>query len=110
MMRMPAAVNQSTSAPKMDSRERTALRLQHITDAADRVDELLIERIVHFPPEPSDGHIDNVRIGIEVHVPDLLGDDRARQHLTGTANQEREQRELLRREGELPPATSRAGA
>src|SRR5260370_30583660 len=108
IMRMPAIVNQSTSAPKIDSRERTALRLQDIADAADRVDELLIERIVPFLPEPADGHIDHIRVGVEIHVPDLFGDDRPRQDLAGAPNKEREQRELLRREVELPPAPTRA--
>lgn len=106
MMRMPAIVNQSTSAPKIDSRERTSLRLQDIADAADRVDELLIERIVHFLPEPADGHIDHVRIGIEIHVPHLFGNDRARQDLTGTANEAADSASSI----PAPPPSSTPGA
>src|SRR4051794_16102214 len=53
------------------------------------VDQLRVERVVHLRPEPADVDVDDVRAAVEIHVPDLLGDERPRQHLADSPGEER---------------------
>ena len=62
------------------------------------MDELAREGIVGLAAQAAHRHIHHVRVAVEVHVPHLLGDERAGQDLAGPTHQEREQREFLRRE------------
>src|SRR5262245_62574255 len=55
-------------------------------------------RIVDLAAQAVHMHVDDVRAAVEVHVPDLLRDLGARERLAGAAHEEREERELLRRE------------
>jgi hypothetical protein len=50
---------------------------QDISHAPHRVDQLLLERVVHLRAQPANVHVDHVRLAVEVHVPDLFGDQRA---------------------------------
>src|SRR6266404_4543672 len=55
--------------------------LEDIADTADSVDELAVERVIHFRAQPAHMDFDHVRVAFEVDVPDLLSDQRARQHV-----------------------------
>ena len=59
------------------------------------VDQLRLEVVVDFGTQAADGDIDHIGIGVEIHVPYLRGDQRARKHLALVAHQQFEQREFL---------------
>ena len=81
-----------------------------VADPADGVDQPVRERVVNLRAEPADMDVDHVAVAVEVHVPDLLGDQRPRQHLALAAGQQREQGELLRRQVEPPVGPRRRAA
>src|SRR3989442_6976329 len=62
-------------------------RLEHVADAAQRVDQLVVERIVQLGAQTAHGDIDDVGVAVEIHVPHLIGDQRARQHLACVAHE-----------------------
>src|SRR5262249_44834109 len=64
----------------------------------DGVDQLLGKGVVHLGAEAADMDLKDVEVAVEVHVPDLLGDERARQHLAGPLRQQCQQGELLGRQ------------
>src|SRR5258706_15447870 len=82
--------------------------VEDISHPADSVDQLAVEGLVDLRPQAADVDVDDVGAAVEVHVPDLFGDGGARQHLTGAADQQRGQGELLGRQVELLPRAHRA--
>src|SRR3979411_731932 len=64
-----------------------------ITDAADGVQQLRLERPVDLVAQPAHEHIDDVGLRIEVVVPDLRQNHCARNDMAGVAHQVFEQRE-----------------
>ena len=53
-------------------------------------------------------YVDDIRIAIEVHVPDLFGNCGPRENISGIARQERYQRELLLRQIQSPAGAHRS--
>jgi hypothetical protein len=68
------------------------------------MNQLGLKRTVHLAAQTADGHIHDVAIAVEVHVPDLLGDERARQDLARVSGEQREQPEFFRGEVDAPAA------
>src|SRR5579862_9501747 len=101
---------QSVSRTASLPRPRSAGIVEDIAHPADRVDQLAVERIVDLGAEAADVDVHDVRPAVEIHVPDFLGDGRARQDLASPPDQERQQGELLGREVELPAGPRRAVA
>src|SRR5437868_7744095 len=93
-----ANVNSRTSR---DAIERGSVRFEDITDAADCVHEFRFEWIVHLRPQPTHNNIDNVGVGLEADVPNVLGDLGAGNDFSSRPHQMLKQFEFLRREIEL---------
>ena len=53
---------------------------ENVADAANRVDQLRLERVVHFRAQPAYNHIDDVRVGRESDVPNVFCNFVARHH------------------------------
>src|SRR5579862_9472621 len=70
---------QSVSRTASLPRPRSAGIVEDIAHPADRVDQLAVERIVDLGAEAADVDVHDVRPAVEIHVPDFLGDGRARQ-------------------------------
>ncbi len=60
-----------------------------------------------FDAQAAHRHLDDVRVRVEVHVPDLFGDRGSRQHLAAASQQQCQESELLRRQVEPLFATMR---
>ena len=54
--------------------------------------------VINFYPQPAYGHIDDICIAIEIHVPHLGRNHGARQHLALAAQQQFQQRKFLGRQ------------
>src|SRR5438552_6799072 len=54
------------------SRLGSIRRLQPEPHAADRLDQLVAERLPQFAPQVADMHVDHVALGVEMHVPDFF--------------------------------------
>ena len=82
--------------PEFD-REHYPLRssTQNVSQPAHGVDELALERLVHLGSQTPDVNIDDVAIPLEGHVPDLLCDQRSREHVALVFQQQRQKQELL---------------
>ena len=68
----------------------------HVSGAADGVQERLAEALVDLGAQPRDVHVDDVGLRIEVIVPDVLEQHGAGHHLAGVLHQIFEQAELAR--------------
>src|SRR5262249_44113779 len=53
------------------------MSFKDITHAAHGLNQLALKRIVHFAPQPPHVDIHHVRVRVEIHIPHLLGDERA---------------------------------
>src|SRR5499433_1688832 len=71
--------------------------------AAHRVDEGVRSSPIHLPSQAANIDVDDVRHGIEMQIPDVLQEQRARNDLTRVANEIRQELELLRQQLDLPP-------
>src|SRR6188474_790380 len=74
---------------------RLACVVEDISHPAHGVDQLPFEGLIDFGSEAADVNIDDIRAAVEVHVPDLFGDGRAGENLTGPTREEGEESELL---------------
>ena len=74
------------------------LRLQAIAGAAHGVQERAVEALVDLLPEPADMHVDDVGLRIEMVVPDLFQEHRARDDVVRVAHEIFEQAELARQQ------------
>src|SRR5215471_16954747 len=72
------------------STDSRAAFLHHITQASNRVDQLFFEGIVDLASQPSDVYLDEVRVAVEVHVPDLLGNHRSGKDIARVPREERQ--------------------
>jgi hypothetical protein len=82
--------------------------LEHVAHAAHGVQQLAGEGVVELGAQAAHRHLDHIGVGVEVHVPDLLGQRGARQDLPAPAQQQRQQVELLR--GQVQPLLRARGA
>src|SRR4026208_851684 len=71
-----------------------------MSDTADGSHQFLLEWIVHFCPQTSHHHIDDICVDGEINVPDLVCDFVARHDFTGAPDQVGQEQELLSREME----------
>src|SRR5690242_6160434 len=79
------------------SRKRmSARRMQAVSGAAHRVQKRLREALVDLLPETADMHVDHVGLRVEMVVPDILQQHRARDDMARVAHQVFEQPELAR--------------
>ena len=74
------------------------VRFEDITNAANGVDQLGLERIVHFRAQAADNNVDYVRVSFESYIPHLFCYLSPRYHFTRRANQMCEKQKFLRRE------------
>src|SRR5687767_6511222 len=68
---------------------------EDIAHASNGLDQLLLVRIIDLRSQPPHVHVDDVGLAVEIHVPHLLGDQRARQDFAGVSRQQTQQREFL---------------
>ena len=66
----------------------------HVSGAANGVDERTVEALVDLRSQPRDMHVNNVGLWVEVIVPDMLEQHGAGHHLAGVLHQKLEQAEL----------------
>jgi len=66
-----------------DDNEALLASFENVADAANRVDQLGLERVVHFRAQPADDHVDDVRVGRESDVPNVFCNFVARYHGAG---------------------------
>src|SRR6185503_11485221 len=74
---------------------------ERIADAAHRVAQLLLERLIDLRPKPLDGDVDHVGLATEILVPHFGGDQRARERLALPPDQQLQQQEFLVRQHDL---------
>jgi len=54
------------------------------------MDQLSRKWLVDFAPQPPYGNVNHVRVTVETHVPDLLGENLSRQNLSPPAHQQQQ--------------------
>jgi hypothetical protein len=74
------------------------------------VDQLHLEAFVDFAAQPADVALDDVGARVEMNVPDVLEQHRARDHLAGVAHQVFKQAELPWLQLDQLPTTARRAA
>src|SRR5204862_4110518 len=97
MLKMSAVAYEMVNRPRMLS----MLRPHHVSYAAHRLDQLGFFGVIDLLAQPCDDDVHDVRPGIEVIVPRVLGDQRARHDATLMPHQVLEHRVLLGRELDL---------
>ena len=80
----------------------SATGFQYIARPTHRMDQLLLKRVICFGAQTPDMDIHDVRITLEVDVPDHLGDQRARQYFPLAPRKQTKQRKFLGSEAEAP--------
>src|SRR3989475_10525413 len=97
------AASVSASAVEYDAVSRARMvctsGLHHVAHATHRVDQLRLAPVIELFAQPRDHDVHDIRPGIEVIIPSVLGDQRARHHPALMAHQLLKHRVLLR--GEL---------
>src|SRR5437660_7408124 len=73
------------------------VRFENITDAADGVDELDLEWVVHFRAQPAHNDVNHVRGSFESDFPHVFCNLSARHDFATRANQMSEHKKFLRR-------------
>src|SRR5262245_15742409 len=76
---------------------RWRLRAEDVTTADLSVDQGLAEAPVDLAAECRDVHLDDVAVGLEIHVPDMLANLSPCEHTLGVSQEVFKERELLRR-------------
>src|SRR2546423_4764742 len=93
---MPKAISAASSSPATHSANRTrsmlkrfivAFHREAIACATHRMDELHLERIVDLPPQVANIDIDDVRLVVDLVVPDMIGDQRAGEDMVRRSHQ-----------------------
>ena len=59
------------------------------------MDEFLFEWVVDFGPQPTNNHIDDIGVGVELNAPDMFGDLFAGDDFTTSPSQMSEKKEFL---------------
>ena len=70
-------------------------KIQHVSDAANRLDHLRRKPIVDLAAQVADIDIDDVRQAVVVHVPHMLDDHRPAERASAVPHQVFEDAELL---------------
>src|SRR5262249_29608379 len=93
---------------QVESHGTSAVAAQHVSRAAHGVNQGVIAAAVDRLAQPTDVHVDQVALRVEVQVPHTLQQHGARYHLAGAAHEELEQLHLACGEIELAPAAQHA--
>src|SRR2546423_6610088 len=91
---------------KVEERSVLARSTEAISDAANGVDQWIGLGIVDLAADTSDIDVDDVGRGIEMQVPDMLEQHRARDHAAFVAHEIFEQLELARQQRNLAAAAT----
>src|SRR6186713_3334359 len=91
----------SPALPTKASSPRPDTVANHVSGAANGVDERTVEALVDLRSQPRDMHVNNVGLRVEVIVPNMLEQHGAGHHLAGVLHQEFEQAELARLKHDL---------
>src|SRR5689334_22739260 len=78
--------------------ERGSRRFENITNTANGVDELGLERIVHLCAQAAHDYVHDIGVGFEADVPNMLGDFATRDHFPGRTSEMRQEKKLLWRQ------------
>src|SRR5919106_1418189 len=93
-----AALTTMSPAYQAARRRPNALRAEDISNTAHGVQQLLFEGPIDLVPQAADQDVDDIRLWIEVVLPDVRQDHRLRDDAPGVAHQVFEQRKLARPE------------
>src|ERR1051326_6508643 len=88
-----------------DGRSQIIRRGEHVAFAASRVNERRGKAVVNFAAQAVDVHVNQIRERVEVLIPDVLGNQCARQHTATFARQVFEQGILFSRQFYLATGT-----
>src|ERR1044071_493131 len=80
---------------------------EDIPDSANRMNQFLLEWIVHFSTQTPHHYFDYVSVRIKVHVPDLLYNFPSGNHSTGSPRKVRQDEKFLRGKIQRGAATHR---
>src|SRR5580700_5699781 len=69
--------------------------LEHVTDTANGADKFMRKGIIHLRPQSSHMHLDNIRVAVEVDIPDFLRNKSTGQDLARSSHEKREKLKLL---------------
>src|SRR5882672_11012857 len=69
---MEASVYHAVS-PAARDQERLVLLFEDIAHSPHSLNQLVVERVIHFGAKPSHVYIDHIRLTVEIHVPYLAG-------------------------------------
>src|SRR5262245_66171003 len=78
--------------------------------SAHRVDKGVRSPPIHLASQAANIDVDDVRHGIEMQIPDVLQEQRARNNLSGVANEIRQELELLRQQLDRTPLAAHGAA
>src|SRR6185436_20961381 len=73
----------------------TGRLLQDVADPAHGANQRVSSAIVYLPSQPVDHHVHDIGAAVELHVPDVLDDQHARQHPVLAAQEVLQKLELL---------------
>src|SRR5205807_7244053 len=79
-------------------------RPEPVSRAAQRCDQLRLEAVVDLAAQAADQHLEHVGEGVVIVVPHVCRDRGAIEHAPLMEHEQLEQRELLRAQGDRPPA------
>src|ERR1700751_4386048 len=96
--KVPIAISASLNVDEVRVLARST---EAVSDAADRVDQRISLLVVDLAPHAPDIDVDDVGRRIEMQIPDVLQQHRARHHAALIAHQVLEQLELLRQQHDL---------
>src|SRR5919202_2658153 len=91
----------TTDRRKTVVRKSLSVVTDHVSGAADRVQERPVEALVNLGPQTRDVHVNDVGLRIEVIVPDIFEQNRARDDMARMAHQIFEEAEFaqMQRDG-----------
>src|SRR4030095_17167803 len=81
--------------------------LQDVADPAHGANQRMPSAVVNLPSQPVDHHVHDVGPAVELHVPDVLDDQHARQHPVLAAQEVLEKLEFLVGQLDLPATPGR---
>src|SRR5262245_39186875 len=82
--------------PSAGSRAESRTFFKDIAYSADRMDQLPFEGVIHLSAEAAHLHVHDIRVTVEVHVPDLFGNQGTREYLARAPCEQRQEGEFFR--------------
>src|SRR5436305_14944787 len=78
--------------------------MQAVSHAADSVNQLSVKGFIDFRSQSAEVCLNNIRLGVEMKLPNMFQQHRMSHHAVGIAHQIFEQTELPRKQLDGPPA------